>query len=75
VTHRIYSIQDKASGELVGLVRAASKNGAVRFMAEQQYEVKTAEQEALVWGIQNGIAVQDATAEAKPDESGEPQGE
>lgn len=75
MSNRIYSIQSKESGELVGLVRAGSKNAAVRFMAEQQFEVKTAEQEALVWGIQNGIAVQDAGAEPQGQAGGEPQGE
>lgn len=61
---RIYSIQNE-QGELVSLVRAGTKNGALRHVAETMFTVRVAEQDALVWGIQNGIKIEDAQAKAE----------
>ena len=61
---RIYSIQNE-QGELVSLVRAGTKNGALRHVAETMFTVRVAEQDALVWGIQNGVKIEDAQAKAE----------
>lgn len=61
---RIYSIQNE-DGELISLVRASTKTTALRHIAESMFTVRVAEQDALVWGIQNGVKIQDAKVKAE----------
>lgn len=61
---RIYSIQNE-DGELISLVRASTKTTALRHIAESMFTVRVAEQDALVWGITNGIKIDDASSKAE----------
>lgn len=67
MTSRIYSIQND-EGELISLVRASTKTAALRHVAELMFTVRVAEQDALVWGITNGIKIQDAKVKAEEPE-------
>ena len=65
---RIYSIKDK-DGTTLGLVRAGTKNGALRHVAEKHFSVEVAGQEELVWAVSNGAQIEDAGKE--PETAGE----
>ena len=59
---RIYSIKSK-DGKTLGLVRAATKNSALRHIAEKRFNVEVASQEELVWAVSNGASIEDAGKE------------
>ena len=56
---RIYQVTAN-DGTLIGLVRANTKVGALRHIAEQHFNVDVAGQEQLVWAISNGMKIDDA---------------
>jgi hypothetical protein len=61
---RIYSIEPKSSPDQLHLVEASSKASALRYVAEQIYAVRVADQKTLVSAIQEGVAVERAFEEA-----------
>lgn len=61
---RIYSIKSN-DGTTIGLVRAGTKNGALRHVAEKHFKVEVAGQEELVWAVSNGAQIEDAQAKAE----------
>lgn len=62
MANRIYQVTAN-DGALIGLVRASTKVGALRHIAEQHFTVDVAGQEQLVWAISNGMSIADAGAE------------
>jgi hypothetical protein len=64
---RIYAVHKKEDGADVALVKADTKAGALRHVAEKTMTAEVPSQEDLVKLIQAGVKVEDAKAEA-PDE-------
>jgi serine protease inhibitor len=57
---RIYAVQ--SADEEFRLVRATTKQAALRFVAERRYSIDVANQDTLVGAMEAGVKVEDATA-------------
>jgi hypothetical protein len=57
---RIYAVQ---GNNTFHLVEAATKNAALRHVAEKHFEVSVATQKTLVGAIQDGVLIEQAGAE------------
>lgn len=57
---RIYTVQNAETGALIALVRASSQQRALKHVVGKQFDVNVADQEAIVFGMSNGVKVEDA---------------
>lgn len=62
----IYSIKRRTDGAVVALVRADTKTGALRHIAEATYTAGKAEQDDLVAALQSGMPIQEPAQSTEP---------
>jgi len=66
---RIYVVHDtRANPTGNRLVRATSKNQALRHVAQDAFAVDIAKQNSLVFLLEQGVKVEDAGAESEPEQ-------
>lgn len=58
---RVYIIRNKADGSIAAMVNALSKAAALRYMAEQHFDVNSASQRELIDALRNNVPLQEAT--------------
>jgi hypothetical protein len=58
---RVYIIRNKADGSVAAMVNALSKAAALRYMAEQQFDIKSASQNELIAAMRANVQLQEAS--------------
>lgn len=57
---RVYLVRNKTDGSIAAMVNAVSKTAALRYMAEQHFDIKSANQRELIDALRSNIQLQEA---------------
>lgn len=58
---RVYIIRNKADGSVAAMVNAVSKAAALRYMAEQHFDVNSASQRELIAALKANVQLQEVS--------------
>ncbi len=58
---RVYIIRNKDDGSVAAMVNALSKAAALRYMAEQHFDIKSANQNELIAALRANVQLQEAS--------------
>ena len=58
---RVYIIRNKADGSVAAMVNAMSKAAALRYMAEQHFDINSASQRELIAALKANVQLQEVS--------------